>query len=127
MEPYKESQRLWVEDLHPAVETVFEFVEPYRDPFGVRAEFEGLVAIVDNDQTVLLERLVEDSPRFIQKLPWCGLTSDNDGKGLFEKASMDSPDFTSLHGESSLRQRPQHAQLTFYQRLLTVPASYLLA
>ncbi|KAL1311484.1 hypothetical protein AAFC00_004425 [Neodothiora populina] len=54
MEPYKESQRLWVKDQRPAVETIMGFVEPYRDPSGVRAEFEGLVAIVDEDRTLLL-------------------------------------------------------------------------
>ncbi len=32
LEAYRDSQRLWVEDLHPAVENVFGFVEPYRDP-----------------------------------------------------------------------------------------------
>ncbi len=41
IEAYKESQRIWVKDVQPSVETVFGFVEPYRDPFGVRAEFEG--------------------------------------------------------------------------------------
>ncbi len=41
IEAYKESQRIWVKYVQPSLEKVFRFVEPYRDPFGVRAEFEG--------------------------------------------------------------------------------------
>ncbi|EEH35781.2 hypothetical protein PAAG_00104 [Paracoccidioides lutzii Pb01] len=40
---YRDSQELWVKDIKPAVETILGFVEPRRDPYGVRAEFEGLV------------------------------------------------------------------------------------
>ncbi|ODH21040.1 hypothetical protein ACO22_05723 [Paracoccidioides brasiliensis] len=42
-EAYRDSQELCVKDMKPAVETILRFVEPYRDPYGVRAEFEGLV------------------------------------------------------------------------------------
>lgn len=37
------------------------FVEPYRDPHGTRAEFEGLVAISDAEETKALQRLVDNS------------------------------------------------------------------
>lgn len=36
LEAYKDAQRVWVNDKAPAVETVIGFVEPYRDPLGVR-------------------------------------------------------------------------------------------
>ena len=36
LEAYKDAQRVWVNDKTPAVETVIGFVEPYRDPLGVR-------------------------------------------------------------------------------------------
>ena len=42
---YKETQKTWIRDSAPIVEKIFGFVEPYRDPFGIRAEFEGPVAI----------------------------------------------------------------------------------
>lgn len=99
IEGYKSSQRTWVKDVQPSVETVLGFVEPYRDPFGVRAEFEGLVGIVHRGETELLTKLVENSTKFIRRLPWAIDAIENNGKGPFEKELFESPDFTSLHSE----------------------------
>ncbi|KAL8693137.1 MAG: hypothetical protein Q9218_001989 [Villophora microphyllina] len=60
VEAFKESQRLWVKDLQPTVENAFGFVEPYRDPYGTRAEFEGIVAFVNAEETEVLTRLFND-------------------------------------------------------------------
>lgn len=46
IEAFKESQRIWVKDQKPALETNIGFVETYRDPHGVRGEWEGFVALV---------------------------------------------------------------------------------
>lgn len=94
---YKESQRLWVKDLQPSVEVILGFVEPYRDPMGIRAEFEGLVAVTDKEETKTLTRLVESSDKFIRRLPWALNSQENGGKGPFEKELFEKPDFTSLH------------------------------
>ena len=96
LEAYRESQRLWVKDIHPAVENVFGFVEPYRDPHGTRAEFEGLVAIVDVNETKILTKIVESSAKYIRQLPWAKNATGNNGKGPFEKELFEPPDFTSL-------------------------------
>ncbi|KAK3897692.1 dipeptidyl peptidase 3 [Staphylotrichum tortipilum] len=95
LDTYRESQRIWVQDKGPRVENIFGFVEPYRDPHGTRAEFEGLVAIADDDETKLLARLVNNSSKFIQRLPWA--TPENNGKGPFEKNLFEPPDFSSIH------------------------------
>lgn len=97
LDAYRASQRIWVRDRAPRVENIFGFVEPYRDPHGVRAEFEGLVAIAaDDGETKMLTRLVENSARFIRRLPWAA--PGNDGKGPFEKSLFEPPDFSSIHG-----------------------------
>ena len=93
----KESQKTWVQDTNHSVENIVGFVEPYRDPYGVRAEFEGLVAISDREETNLLTKLVEESSKFIKRLPWATGRSDNDDKSPFERSLFEPPDFTSIH------------------------------
>ncbi|CAH0018750.1 unnamed protein product [Clonostachys rhizophaga] len=95
LDAYRESLRIWVKDKGPRVENIFGFVEPYRDPHGIRAEFEGLVAIADDEETTLLAKLVENSATFIRRLPWA--TSENNGKGPFEKSLFAPPGFSSIH------------------------------
>jgi dipeptidyl-peptidase-3 len=98
LEVYRDSQRAWISDRSPRVENVFGFVEPYRDPFGIRAEFEGLVAISDPEETMTLAKLVEHSDKFIRRLPWAVSATENNGKGPFEQSLFEPPDFTSIHG-----------------------------
>lgn len=95
---YRDSQRTWIRDKGPRIENIFGFVEPYRDPFGVRAEFEGIVGISDIEETKILKSLVKNSDKFIRRLPWVA-TSDlkGHGKGPFEKTSFEPPDFASIH------------------------------
>ncbi|KAJ5570399.1 Dipeptidyl-peptidase 3 [Penicillium hispanicum] len=83
IEAFKESQRIWVKDQKPALETNLGFVETYRDPHGVRGEWEGFVAL----RTRAFGALVNSAESMIPKLPW--------GKD-FEKDKFLSPDFTSL-------------------------------
>ncbi|KAI1754488.1 peptidase family M49-domain-containing protein [Xylaria castorea] len=99
LDVYRDSQRTWVTDRGPKIENIFGFVEPYRDPYGVRSEFEGLVAIADDEETVLLSALVEHSDKFIRRLPWASV--ENSGKGTFEKSLFEPPDFSSIHSSFS--------------------------
>lgn len=108
LEAYRDSQRAWIKDKNPRVENIFGFVKPFRDPYGVRAEFEGLAAISDTDETRVLLNLVDHSDRFIRRLPWAdGEESVNNGKGHFEKALFEPPDFTSIHGKCCSSQNHQ--------------------
>ncbi|EEP80786.1 hypothetical protein UREG_05628 [Uncinocarpus reesii 1704] len=87
LEAFKESQRFWIKDKGPMVESDLGFVETYRDPHGVRGEWEGFAAMVNQDRTKAFGKLVAKAESFIPKLPW--------GKD-FEKDKFHSPDFTSL-------------------------------
>lgn len=87
IQAYVDSQRYWLQDLNPRVETNIGFVETYRDPQGVRAEWEGFVAMVNQEQTLKFNRLVDNAPLFVSRLPW---TAE------FERETLNKPDFTSL-------------------------------
>lgn len=96
LEAYRRSQKTWVTDISPRVENILGFVEQYRDPYGVRAEWEGAVCISDPFETSRLKSLVDNSTAFIRLLPWA-VHGENDGKGPFEASRFQAPDFTIVH------------------------------
>ena len=111
LDQYRDSLRIWVKDKAPRVENIFGFVEPYRDPYGIRAEFEGLVAIADNEETRLLVKLVDHSAKFIRRLPWA-VGEENDGKGPFEKRLFEPPDLSSVHSGFKSLSSPETSEVT---------------
>ncbi|KAF1911734.1 peptidase family M49-domain-containing protein [Ampelomyces quisqualis] len=87
LQAFKRSQKAWVLDKGPQVESDIGFIETYRDPHGIRGEWEGFVAMVNKERTQAFGKLVETAPKYIPLLPW---------DASFEKDKFLSPDFTSL-------------------------------
>ncbi|KAL3434216.1 peptidase family M49-domain-containing protein [Aspergillus tetrazonus] len=120
---YKESQSIWVTDKAPMVEAVLGFVEPYRDPLGVRSEFEGTVGIPDSSETQKLRELSEEADKFVCRLPW--VTGDIGNRGPFEKSHFEAPDFSSVQSTNysraqynDIRQNVGYKNIIFSNRML---------
>lgn len=106
LEAYKDAQRVWVNDKAPAVETVIGFVEPYRDPLGVRGEFEGIVGIADLEETKKLRSLAAMANILVCRLPW--VEGRLASKGPFEKEMFEPPDFSSVQSMLNLFRKKSH-------------------
>ncbi|KAL7919267.1 peptidase family M49 domain-containing protein [Trichoderma austrokoningii] len=96
LEAFQESQKAWVTDVSARVENILGFIEPYRDPAGIRSEWEAMIGIADADEIERLQTFVNSSTTFIRQLPWA-VEGVNDGKGPYEKSLFEAPDFTSVH------------------------------
>lgn len=96
MEIHKDAFIDWLADESPVVETWSGFLEPGRDPSGVRCEFEGLVALQDKSWSEGFSRLAGAAQDFILQLPWSGLGDNLDELGPFENDTFIRPSFVAL-------------------------------
>ena len=61
IDAHKDSQRAWIMDKGPVVESNMGWVETYLDPTNERAYYEGWVAIVDKEKSKKFQQLVKNS------------------------------------------------------------------
>ena len=82
-----ESQKKWVDDKGPVIETNIGWIETYLDPQNIRAYFEGFVSISNKQRSLKYLTLVNSYETIIQAAPW---------PQTFCKDKFLRPDFTSL-------------------------------
>jgi dipeptidyl-peptidase-3 len=78
---------LWVRDVDPPVEHYHGFIESYRDPSGVRCEWENFVAAVNPHDSEFLHKFASASTTILPLLPY---------PPVYERANFQPPSYNAI-------------------------------
>ncbi|KAH3854367.1 dipeptidyl peptidase 3-like [Dreissena polymorpha] len=117
--------RIWIKNRCPAVETFIAFMECYRDPFGVRGEFEAFVGFVNKERSAKYQELVNKTERLLKTLPWPAeyemdqfLKPDTLSIDLLTYGASWVPDGCNLpYSYGDIRQDEGFKNLTFFNKV----------
>lgn len=70
VEKHEDFSEKWVNDRNMTVEMHHGFIESYRDPAGVRCEYEGFVSVVDKEASECLHEYVKNSAKILSLMPY---------------------------------------------------------
>lgn len=88
LDDHKKFSEYWVQDIDPRVEMYHGFIETYRDPAGVRAEFESFVACVDSKESEVLHDMVKSSDVILGLMPY---------PREYERSTFNPPSYNALN------------------------------
>jgi len=69
LESFDKHNVAWLGDT-PIVDFSLGFVETYKDPRGVKGEWQGLVSIIDAQAATLVSQILANAQYFERKMPW---------------------------------------------------------
>ena len=88
LEKHIEYSKLWVKDVDPHVETDLGFIECYRDPAGIRTEFEGFVTTIDHKESEILHKFVHSSEQVLKEMPY---------PKVYERGTFSPPSYNAIN------------------------------
>lgn len=96
VEMHEKFSEKWVNDKKMTVEMHHGFIESYRDPSGLRCEFEGYVSVVNKKECDCLHEYVKNSAKILSLLPY---PKEYERK-TFNLPSYDAIDFLTICSSS---------------------------
>ncbi|KAK8841007.1 hypothetical protein M9Y10_027844 [Tritrichomonas musculus] len=89
---HEEFSEKWVKDRSMTVEMHHGFIECYRDPAGVRCEYEGYVSVVDKEESECLHDYVRNSAKILSLMPY----PKEYERTIFQPPSYDAINFITI-------------------------------